>query len=172
MQLVRPVRIRPRRCASGTSSTPAAGSAGCTCPPSRARGPPPGDVAVPGQDGIDGHHATVTRPATVPGREGECEDVMSFDQVRADWTRLGAEDPLWAVLVDPDKRGGRWDAEEFLAVGRRDVEAHRQWLARLGLPTTWSTALDFGCGAGRLTQALAAHADEVIGVDVSAPMLA
>jgi SAM-dependent methyltransferase len=114
----------------------------------------------------------VTRPATLPERDFECEDVMSFDQVRADWTRLGAEDPLWAVLVDPDKRGGRWDADEFLAVGSRDVVAHRQWLARLGLPTTWRTALDFGCGAGRLTQALAAHADEVIGVDVSAPMLA
>src|SRR4051812_15937627 len=98
MQLVRPVRIRPRRCASGTSSTPAAGPAGGPWPPSRARGPPPGDVAAPGQDGTDGHHATVTRAAAVPGREGECEDGMGFGQVRAAWTRLGAEAPLWAVL--------------------------------------------------------------------------
>jgi ubiquinone/menaquinone biosynthesis C-methylase UbiE len=32
-------------------------------------------------------------------------------------------------------------------------------------------ALDFGCGVGRLTQALAAHFDHVTGVDVSATML-
>jgi ubiquinone/menaquinone biosynthesis C-methylase UbiE len=31
--------------------------------------------------------------------------------------------------------------------------------------------LDFGCGAGRLSQALAEHADEVVGVDISEPML-
>ncbi|HEY8503891.1 MAG TPA: class I SAM-dependent methyltransferase, partial [Gemmataceae bacterium] len=33
------------------------------------------------------------------------------------------------------------------------------------------TALDFGCGAGRLTQALARHYEKVIGVDISLPML-
>jgi len=31
--------------------------------------------------------------------------------------------------------------------------------------------LDFGCGAGRASQALAMHASAVVGVDVSAPML-
>lgn len=96
---------------------------------------------------------------------------MSFEQVRKDWTTLGAEDPLWAVLVDPDKRGGRWDAEAFLELGRRDVEVARDQLQRLGLPTTWERVLDFGCGAGRLSQALAQHAGEVVGLDVAAPML-
>lgn len=96
---------------------------------------------------------------------------MSFEQVRTDWARLGAEDPLWAVLVEDGKRGGRWDAEEFLERGRSDITATREWLARLGLPTAWPRALDFGCGAGRLSQALAEHAEEVVGVDVSPPML-
>jgi len=96
---------------------------------------------------------------------------MSFEQVRADWTRLGAVDPLWAVHVADDKRGGRWDVEEFLALGRSDVARSRDELARLGLPTRWGRVLDFGCGAGRLSQALAEHADEVVGLDVSAPML-
>lgn len=94
-----------------------------------------------------------------------------FAQVRADWTRLGAEDPLWAVLLEPGKRGGRWAVDDFLAEGRRDVAAARERLARLGLPTAWARVLDFGCGAGRLSQALAEHATEVVGVDVSAPML-
>ncbi|MCZ2860380.1 class I SAM-dependent methyltransferase [Blastococcus sp. VKM Ac-2987] len=96
---------------------------------------------------------------------------MSLEQVRRDWTRLGAEDPLWAVLVEDGKRGGRWDVEEFLALGRKDVARSREDLARLGLPVRWHRVLDFGCGAGRLSQALAQHADEVVGVDVSAPML-
>jgi SAM-dependent methyltransferase len=96
---------------------------------------------------------------------------MTFDQVRRDWTRLGETDPLWAVHVAPDKRGGRWDVDQFLDLGRQDVAVAREWLARLGLPVTWKRVLDFGCGAGRLSQALAEHADEVVGVDVSEPML-
>src|SRR3954447_18316513 len=96
---------------------------------------------------------------------------MSFEQVRADWTRLGAEDPLWAVLVADDKRGGRWDTDEFLELGRQDVARSRADLAGLGLPPTWDRVLDFGCGAGRLSQALAADPAEGVGLDVSAPML-
>jgi ubiquinone/menaquinone biosynthesis C-methylase UbiE len=97
--------------------------------------------------------------------------LVSFDKVRRDWTRLGEEDPLWAVSVAPDKRGGRWDAEEFLETGRAEITAAREWLDRLGLPTHWDRVLDFGCGAGRLSQALAEHAGAVTGVDVSPPML-
>jgi SAM-dependent methyltransferase len=97
---------------------------------------------------------------------------MTFEEVRRDWTTLGAADPLWAVHVAPDKRGGQWDVEEFLALGRQDVATAREWLRALGLPVTWRRVLDFGCGAGRLSQALAEHAEEVVGVDVSEPMLA
>jgi SAM-dependent methyltransferase len=96
---------------------------------------------------------------------------VSFEEVRRDWTRLGAHDPLWAVYVAADKRGGRWDPEQFLATGRDDVAASVAWLSSLGLGPRWSRVLDFGCGAGRLSQALADHADEVVGVDVSPPML-
>jgi SAM-dependent methyltransferase len=96
---------------------------------------------------------------------------VSLNKVRRDWTRLGAEDPLWAVLVQPGKRGGRWDIDEFLATGCSDVAETVEWLNRLGLPTRWNRALDFGCGAGRLSQALAAHADQVVGVDIAPSML-
>ena len=91
--------------------------------------------------------------------------------MRRDWSRLGADDPLWAVYVAPGTRGGNWDVEAFLELGRADVAAARTWLETLGRPVDWSRVLDFGCGAGRLSQALAAHADEVVGVDVAAPML-
>jgi ubiquinone/menaquinone biosynthesis C-methylase UbiE len=96
---------------------------------------------------------------------------VSFDEVRRDWTTLGEQDPLWAVHMAPDKRGGKWDVEQFFELGRADVARARDWLDRLALPVTWKRVLDFGCGAGRLSQALAEHADEVTGVDVSEPML-
>jgi SAM-dependent methyltransferase len=97
---------------------------------------------------------------------------VSFDEVRRDWVRLGEQDPLWAVYVAADKRGGRWDPSAFLATGRTAVADAVAWLSSLGVGPRWGRVLDFGCGAGRLTQALAAHADEVVGVDVSPPMLA
>lgn len=96
---------------------------------------------------------------------------VSLNDVQRDWTTLGAEDPLWAVLVQPGKRGGRWDVDEFLATGRTDVEETVGWLGGLGLPTRWDRVLDFGCGAGRLSQALAAHAEHVVGVDIAPSML-
>ncbi|HEV2784038.1 MAG TPA: methyltransferase domain-containing protein [Actinophytocola sp.] len=97
--------------------------------------------------------------------------LSDFDEVRHDWTRLGERDPLWAVYVAPGKRGGRWDVDQFLAKGRADVGAAMAWLDELGLLRRWGRVLDFGCGAGRLSQALAEYADAVVGVDVSVPML-
>jgi len=98
---------------------------------------------------------------------------VTLDKINKDWTKLGEKDPLWAVLVDPSKRNGGWDPDEFLATGQREVDVA---LARLdqfgGTPVTRETALDFGCGAGRLSQALAKHYEKVIGIDISAPMLA
>jgi SAM-dependent methyltransferase len=97
--------------------------------------------------------------------------VVTFDDVRRDWTELGEQDPLWAVYVAPGTRGGRWDVEEFFATGRAEVDQSLQHLTSLGLVTGTTDALDFGAGVGRLSNALAAHFDRVTGVDVSPTML-
>lgn len=94
-----------------------------------------------------------------------------LDEVRRDWETLGSEDPLWAVLMKPGTRHGRWDVDEFLATGRDEVDAALSHLSHLTTIGPLQRVLDFGCGAGRLSQALARHASEVIGLDVSAPML-
>jgi SAM-dependent methyltransferase len=97
---------------------------------------------------------------------------QSLARLHRDWTRLGEADPLWAVCVDPARRGGRWDVQEFLATGRAEIADAMASLDRLGLCAARDDALDFGCGAGRLTVALAAHFATVTGVDISPSMLA
>jgi SAM-dependent methyltransferase len=97
---------------------------------------------------------------------------VDLEDVKADWTRLGEQDPLWAVYVAPDTRGGRWDVDEFFALGRREVDGVFAAIERAGLTPGRSLALDFGCGVGRLSAALAGHVDQVVGVDIAESMLA
>ncbi len=96
---------------------------------------------------------------------------MNIDRLRHDWERWGRTDPLYAILTDPRGKGGRWDQAEFFALGVRDIENMLGDLDRLGLSPRRGKALDFGCGVGRLTQALARHFDAVTGVDISAAMI-
>ena len=96
---------------------------------------------------------------------------QQLDALREVWSKLGHEDPLWAVLSRADKRGGRWDADEFFATGREEIDVQMQMLVGRGWPRERGLALDFGCGAGRVSRALAAHFDHVVGLDVSASML-
>jgi len=42
----------------------------------------------------------------------------------------------------------------------------------LGLPHQRKSALDFGCGVGRMARSLAAHFESYTGVDISEPMIA
>jgi SAM-dependent methyltransferase len=88
------------------------------------------------------------------------------------WTELGGSDPMWAALTDTGK-GGSWDAGEFLRTGRAEIDAVLALLRRRGLEPALGTALDFGCGPGRLSAGLgSAGFAKVIGVDVSPTMLA
>jgi SAM-dependent methyltransferase len=81
---------------------------------------------------------------------------------------LGRRDPRWAILSEPGRQGG-WDDEAFFATGRTEIDATLKELG--GLLTEHTSALDFGCGLGRLSQALAVHFDSVTGVDVAASMI-
>lgn len=94
-----------------------------------------------------------------------------LDRHRRDWDRLALEDPLWAVLTDPARRGGRWSVEEFLATGEEEIAGVLDEAAELGLPARRGSALDFGCGAGRLTRALSLRFERAVGVDISAEMV-
>jgi SAM-dependent methyltransferase len=95
---------------------------------------------------------------------------MKLRAQREHWDRLAREDPFWAILTDPEKRGGGWDPEQFFATGREEIAKVMEYATHLSLPANRGAALDFGCGAGRLTQALAEYFDRVAGVDISAGM--
>lgn len=85
---------------------------------------------------------------------------------------LGSEDPYWAVLTDPAKKNDQWDREEFFRTGELEIAALLTRIADLGLTLNFGVALDYGCGVGRLTRALASRFAHVVGVDFSAAMLA
>lgn len=90
---------------------------------------------------------------------------------RRDWDDMAAVDPYWGVLTRPEGKHGRWDPAAFFATGEHEIEAMLRTAARLGLPVRGDTALDFGCGLGRLTRALASRFSAVHGVDVSPSLI-
>lgn len=97
---------------------------------------------------------------------------MDLRELQRHWDTFGRQDPFWAILTDPARRGNRWSPEEFFATGKTEITEHLDNATRLGVPGGWRRALDFGCGAGRLTQALADRFDAVLGIDVAPAMIA
>jgi SAM-dependent methyltransferase len=99
------------------------------------------------------------------------EEIARLATLKRHWERLGRRDPLWAALTDPSKRGAGWNVEEFFKHGSEEVAAVLSRAERLAVSVSLRRALDFGCGAGRITQALAERFDRCDGVDISAAML-
>lgn len=96
---------------------------------------------------------------------------MQVERQAQDWNELAQLDPHWAILTSPGKRFGRWDGDEFFATGTVEADAFMRRVDELGLPQQRGRALDFGCGLGRMTRALADHFDECVGVDISDEMI-
>jgi SAM-dependent methyltransferase len=87
------------------------------------------------------------------------------------WDGFAASDPLWAVLAFPEMSGGRWTLPEFMKSGEREIALLFHRIAELQRPSPAGSALDFGCGVGRLTQALARRMNRVVGADISPVMI-
>ncbi len=96
---------------------------------------------------------------------------MKLRALQRVWDNLGRKDPLWAILTAADKRGNKWELDEFFETGRTTIADLLSHLQALGLNPPRRRALDFGCGVGRLTQPLAQYFDEVWGVDIAPSMI-
>jgi SAM-dependent methyltransferase len=98
--------------------------------------------------------------------------MKSLVELQRNWEGLARTDPLWAICSDPEKRNRRWTREEFFAAGQKEVKVVLQCAAELGINIDQNApALDFGCGVGRLTQALAGYFPECWGVDIAPGMI-
>lgn len=96
----------------------------------------------------------------------------SLKELQRTWEGLAQADPLWAICTDPAKQNKRWGREEFFATGRTEVGVVLRCLADLGMSVDGKApALDFGCGVGRLTRAMAEHFAQCWGVDISPTMI-
>jgi len=98
--------------------------------------------------------------------------VTNLAELKNDWEHLAERDALWAILTDSRKVGGKWEVAEFMATGVDEIDTVMCHLARIGqVPDASGAVLDFGCGVGRLTQALAPHFASCVGVDISEQMV-
>lgn len=93
------------------------------------------------------------------------------DKYQQQWENLGATDPYWAVLTDPAMKEGKWNHEDFFNTGKNEIQSILSKIEDLNVTMNSNVALDFGCGVGRLSRALACHFNKVIAVDISSSML-
>src|ERR1700744_2455548 len=97
---------------------------------------------------------------------------MDLELLKRNWEAFGRDDPLWAVLTEPSRKGRRWNPDEFFPTGQQEIASLFGELAELSITVDSRRALDFGCGAGRLTQALATQFERCDGVDIAGSMIA
>jgi SAM-dependent methyltransferase len=97
--------------------------------------------------------------------------MVTLDRLRTSWDEIASVDPLWAILIEPGRRNGRWPISEFLHTGDVEVAEVLNRVRQLDASLPLGRALDFGCGVGRLTRALSASFRECVGVDISTRMV-
>jgi ubiquinone/menaquinone biosynthesis C-methylase UbiE len=96
---------------------------------------------------------------------------MKLDELQRHWNDFGKQDPLWAIMTWPSKRNRQWKLDEFFRTGEDEIKATLDHVESVGLPRPHRRALDFGCGVGRLTQALGTRFESVCGVDIAQSMI-
>ncbi|WP_052730499.1 class I SAM-dependent methyltransferase [Sphingomonas sp. SRS2] len=82
-----------------------------------------------------------------------------------EWEKLAKADPLFHIASVKGMEGGKWEHEAFFAKGETYVGVIDEYFTGKG------SALDIGCGAGRISRALAKRFDHVTGVDVAPTMV-
>ncbi len=95
----------------------------------------------------------------------------SLDALQRAWNDLARKDAMWAVLTGPLGATRAWDRDAFFRTGVGEMDFVLGRVASAGGSVRFGRALDFGCGPGRLTQAMAARFERVDGVDIAPEMI-
>ena len=99
---------------------------------------------------------------------------MKLKNLQKHWEAFGQMNPMGAILTGnhlPVPWDRQWDDNAFFQTGVAEIDQVMEYAASLPVSFARQRALDFGCGIGRLTQALAAHFSEVRGVDIAPSMI-
>ena len=95
-----------------------------------------------------------------------------LNELKRTWEGLARTDPLWAICVDSERKNNKWNVSDFFLSGEIEIGIVLDYLTSLGISVDKKgPVLDFGCGVGRLTQAMANHFDLCYGVDISPTMI-
>lgn len=90
------------------------------------------------------------------------------ESMRRDWDARATKDAFYYIASWRKD----WDVSGFFKSGDEDYQRLvAPTLERFGFSPTGKSALELGCGAGRMTRAFASHFNHVTAVDVSIQML-
>jgi ubiquinone/menaquinone biosynthesis C-methylase UbiE len=92
---------------------------------------------------------------------------MNFKELEKNWTDFGKHNHMWAICTE----NKNWGKSDFFKTGTNEINDLFDYLSSNKIYFTKNTAVDFGCGIGRLTQALSEKFRKVIGIDISKPMI-
>jgi SAM-dependent methyltransferase len=95
----------------------------------------------------------------------------ALDSHVSNWNAMAELDPLWAILSDPEKKFGKWNAEEFFRDGEREAKRVVGMCEANRVSVSHGKMLDFGCGVGRMTRAFSQFFSSCVGIDVSGKMV-
>jgi len=90
---------------------------------------------------------------------------------KRDWEDLALLDPLWAISSTKDKKYNKWNIESFFLIGEKLNHELMKEIKQIGYPVQFKSALDFGCGVGRVSRFLTKSFEECYGVDISETMI-
>lgn len=95
-----------------------------------------------------------------------------FKTYITEWEKNAKKDAYWSVLTSPQYETTTWDQKAFFASGKQEMDLLQNYMNEINLSFDFhGKALDFGCGTGRLTQALGSVFCEAYGVDISLNMI-
>src|SRR5262245_63933460 len=92
---------------------------------------------------------------------------LTHDQMYEWWDNAAKSNAMTAILSNE----AQWNEPAFFKTGQEWLAQFADFAAAAGLQLGGETALDFGCGIGRMAHALTRSYARVVGVDISHEMI-